>query len=71
MAADLVQDLATYPSGNKVTLAAGDKFTTTTSDPFIIFDTAKEAIRGKIAKRPNVCVMGAQSFKALKTTRCT
>lgn len=66
MAADLVQDLATYPSGNKVTLAPGDRFTTTTSDPFTIFDTAKEAIRGKIAKRPNVCVIGAQSFKALK-----
>ncbi|MBZ0200882.1 MAG: major capsid protein [Ignavibacteriaceae bacterium] len=64
--ADLAQTLGTYPSGNKVTLAAGDKFTNTSSDPFAIFDTAVEAIRGKIAKRPNVCVLGAQAFKALK-----
>lgn len=64
--ADLAQTLGTYPSGNKVTLSAADKFTNMSSDPFAIFDTAVEAIRGKIAKRPNVCVLGAQAFKALK-----
>jgi Phage major capsid protein E len=64
--ADLCQNLSTYPSGSKVTLSTSDKFTTASSDPFVIFDTAKEAIRGKIAKRPNVCVLGAASFNALK-----
>jgi hypothetical protein len=64
--AAIAQDLATFPSGNKVTLAAGDKFTNLTSNPFDVFDTAKEAVRGKIAKRPNVCLLGAQSYKALK-----
>ena len=64
--ADLSQNLATYPTGNKVTLSAADKFTNTTSDPFTIFDTAKEGIRGKIAKRPNVCILGAIAYKALK-----
>ena len=64
--ADLSQNLSTYPSGNKVTLSASDQFTNASSDPFSIFDTAKEAVRGKIAKRPNVCVLGAQSYKALK-----
>ena len=64
--ADLSQALATYPSGNKVTLGASDKFDNDTSNPFTIFDTAKEAIRGKIAKRPNVCVLGALAYKALK-----
>lgn len=64
--ADLVQDLATFPTGNKVTLAAGDKFTNTSSNPFIVFETAKEAIRGKIAQRPNVCVIGASAYSALK-----
>jgi hypothetical protein len=66
MAADVVQDLTTFPAGNKVTLAADAKFTNTSSNPFLVFETAKEAIRGKIAQRPNVCVMGASSFSALK-----
>lgn len=64
--ADIAQNLSTYPSGNKVTLAAGDKFTNTSSNPFTVFDAAKEAVRGKIAKRPNVCVLGALSYNALK-----
>ena len=64
--ADLAQNLATYPTGNKVTLASTDKFSNTSSDPFSVFDTAKEGIRSKIAKRPNVCVLGAASYKALK-----
>lgn len=66
LTADIAQDLLTYPAGNKVTLAAGDKFTNTTSNPFTIFETAKEAVRGKIAKRPNVCVIGASAYSALK-----
>ena len=66
MAADVVQDLATFPTGNKVTLAAGDKFTNTSSNPFTVFEAAKEAIRGKIAQRPNVCIIGASAYSALK-----
>ncbi|QQS34797.1 MAG: major capsid protein [Ignavibacteriales bacterium] len=66
LAADIAQNLATYPTGNKVTLAAGDKFTNTSSNPFVIFDAAKEAVRGKIAQRPNVCVLGPSAFNALK-----
>ena len=66
LASDIAQDLNTYPTGNKVTLAAGDKFTNTSSNPFTIFETAKETIRGKIAQRPNVCVIGASSYSALK-----
>jgi len=66
MAADVVQTLATFPTGNKVTLATGDKFTNSSSNPFIIFETAKEAIRGKIAQRPNVCIIGASAYSALK-----
>lgn len=66
LSADIVQDLATYPTGNKVTLAAGDKFTNTSSNPFTVFETAKEAVRAKIAQRPNVCVLGASAYSALK-----
>jgi hypothetical protein len=66
LAADIVQNLATYPTGSKVTLASGDKFTNTSSNPFTVFETAKEAIRRKIAQRPNVCVIGASAYSALK-----
>ena len=66
MAADVVQDLTTFPTGNKITLSSSDKFTNTSSNPFTIFETAKEAIRGKIAQRPNVCVIGASAYSALK-----
>ena len=64
--ADISQNLSTYPSGNKVTLAAGDKFTNTSSNPFTVFDAAKEAVRAKIAQRPNVCIIGASAYNALK-----
>lgn len=64
--ADLSQNLSSYPTGNKVTLSSANQFTNSSSDPFTIFDTAKEAIRAKIAKRPNVCILGAASFNALK-----
>jgi len=64
--ADLVQNLASFPTGNKVTLAAGDKFNNSASDPVAIFETAKEAVRKKIAKRPNVAILGASSYSALK-----
>ena len=66
LAADLVQDLTTYPTGNKVTLGSSDKFDNTSSNPFTIFNTAKEAIRKKIAVRPNVCLLGASAFASLQ-----
>jgi hypothetical protein len=64
--ADLAQNLSTYPTGNKVTLSAGSKFDEDVSNPFLIIDTALEAVRSKIGKRPNLCLMGAATFKALK-----
>jgi hypothetical protein len=64
--ADLVQNLVSYPAGNKITLSAPDKFDNPSSNPFIVFETAKESLRSKIAKRPNVCVLGASSYKSLK-----
>lgn len=66
IAADMAQNLSSYPSGNKVTLGAGDKFTNTSSDPFPIISTAVEAVRQSIGVRPNVCLMGASSYAALK-----
>lgn len=66
IAADLAQNLASYPAGNKVTLAAGDKFDNSSSNPFPIFSTGVEAVRAAIGVRPNVCLMGAKSYAALK-----
>jgi hypothetical protein len=66
IAADAAQTLANFPSGNKVTLAAGDKFDNASSDPFPIFSTAVESVRQSIGVRPNICVMGASAYAALK-----
>lgn len=66
LAADLAQNLANFPTGSKVTLAAADKFTNTSSDPFPIFSNAVEAVRSRIGVRPNVAVFGAKAYAALK-----
>lgn len=65
-AADLAQDLNNYPTGHKVTLASADKFDNSTSDPIGVFETAKEAVRSKIAQYPNTAIIGATAFAALK-----
>ncbi len=66
MQATLAQDLTNYAIGSKVTLSGTDQFTNASSDPFSIVDSAIEAVRSKIAKRPNVMLMGPTVFKALK-----
>ncbi|MGB5893892.1 MAG: major capsid protein [Ignavibacteriaceae bacterium] len=66
LAADLAQDLTTYPTGHKVTLGAGDKFDNITSDPFATINAAKEQIRSAIAVRPNTCILGASAYASLK-----
>jgi len=66
LAADLAQNLSTYPAGHKVTLGAADKFDNSSSDPFATINTAKEKIRSAIAVRPNTCVLGATAYASLK-----
>ena len=66
IAADLAQDDTNYPVGNKITLAGASQFSDPTSNPFTIIDTAKDAVRAKIAKRPNVAILGASTYKTLK-----
>lgn len=66
LVADLVQDLSTFPDSNKMTLSPADKFDEPTSNPYLIFDTAREAVRSQIVKRPNVIVLGPSSYNALK-----
>lgn len=67
MSADLAQNAANYGTGNKVTLAGTDQFSDyTNSDPVDVIETGKEAIRKSIGRRPNVMVIGADSFRVLK-----
>lgn len=65
--AALATTAANYASGNKVTLSGTDQWSdAANSDPMGVVETAKEAIRQKTGKRPNVLVMGAAVFAKLK-----
>lgn len=58
-----------YPAGNKVTLAGTSQWSDLTSgvsDPVKDVEAAKEAVRGKIGKRPNTVVMGAAVWSMLR-----
>jgi len=65
----LATTAANYPAGNKVTLsgtAQWSDLTSGVSDPVNDIETAKEAIRAKIGKRPNIVEMGAAVFAKLR-----
>lgn len=66
MIADLSQNSASYPAGNSAVVSAADKFTEPSSNPFEVIDSAREAVRSKIARYPNTIILGASSFAALK-----
>ena len=67
--ADLATTAANYPASNKVTLAGTAQwsdYTTGVSDPSADIETAKEAIRNKIGKRPNTVVLGSLVWSKVK-----
>lgn len=67
--ATLATTPANYPAGNKVTLAGSSQWSDLTSgvsDPVSDIETAKEAIRAKIGKRPNVVEISAAVFAKLR-----
>lgn len=66
MAADLATNPSNYPTGNKLTLSGTSQFTHASSDPLGVVEDGKEAVRGKIIKRPNIIVVGAATHSALK-----
>jgi hypothetical protein len=67
MCADLAQNPVNYPTGNKITLAGTSQWTDySNSDPISDIDNAKEAIRGKIGRYPNVILLGAATYKTLR-----
>jgi len=66
-AADLAQDAANYDASHVETLTGTDQWTDyENSNPITVVDDAKETIRQTIGRRPNVMVIGASTFKALK-----
>lgn len=66
--ATLATTAGNYAASNKVTLAGTSQWSdySGTSDPIKDIETAKEAVRAQIAKRPNTIIMGAAVFAALK-----
>ena len=66
MVADMVQNPANYPAGNKIALSGADVFSDPTSDPEGVVDDGRAAVRAKIAKEPNTLVIGYRTWRALK-----
>ncbi|MGE0333088.1 MAG: hypothetical protein AB7P37_20600 [Ramlibacter sp.] len=64
--ADMAQNAANYGAGNKITLAGTSQFTHASSDPIAVIETAKDAVRSKIGRRPNTMVIGATALRPLK-----
>lgn len=64
--ADMVQNPANYPVGNKLALDPGDAFTSPSSDPEAVVAAARSAIRAKIAKEPNLLTLGYTTLNALE-----
>ena len=64
--ADLVQNIANYPTGSKITLSGTSKFNVKDSDPVGVIENAKDAIAGKIAQDPNTMVIGYEAWKTLR-----
>ncbi|MEM1055181.1 MAG: major capsid protein [Bacteroidota bacterium] len=65
-AAQLATDPAKYDANHKLALAGSDKWSDPDSDPVGDIDDAKEAIRKSTGLYPNVLVLGALEFRALK-----
>lgn len=66
-AAALARASGAYASGNKTTLSGTNLFTDATSNPFVIIEAGKEAVRKKTGRRPNVAIIGPVVLSALRT----
>lgn len=65
-AAALARAPGGYATSNKVTLSGADLWTDPASNPFVVVEAGKEAIRKKIGRRPNVLVLGPVVLSALR-----
>lgn len=66
-AAALARSAAAYAASNKATLSGADLWTHADSNPFVVFEAAKEAIRKKIGRRPNFAELPPLVLSALRT----
>jgi len=66
--ADTARNAAAYSASNKITLSGTSQWSdySGVSDPVAVIEAGKEAVRKKIGKRPNLAVIGAAVFAALK-----
>ncbi|RRD68671.1 hypothetical protein EII19_00635 [Comamonadaceae bacterium OH2310_COT-174] len=64
--ARLVQNTASYPASNRITLSGSDQFTHADSDPEGVIDDAKDAISAAVGREPNTMVIGQAAWRALK-----
>lgn len=66
-AAQLARDPAQYPATHVLTLAGTARWVDPASDPSADIENAKEVVRAAIGRRPNVALVSARAFRALKT----
>ena len=66
MVADMAQNPANYPVGNKLALSGASCFTDATSDPEGVVSDAKAAVRAKVVREPNTMVIGYAAWRVLK-----
>lgn len=65
-AAAIAQNPSNYASSNQVNLSGTDKFSDPASKPIEVVDEAKNAVRQKIGRKPNVIIVGPQAHVATK-----
>lgn len=67
--AALATDAANYDSDHKLDLTGGQEWSEDEVDPVLAVDAAKEAIRATTGMYPNVMVIGASAWPALKNNK--
>lgn len=65
--ADIATTAGNYAASNKVTLSGTSQWSDPASTPSADIETAKEAVRAKIGRRPNTVILGPKVFTKLKT----
>lgn len=61
----LARAAVNYPTGNKVTVATGDKWDSDGSDPVAQVSAARSAVRAKVGMKPNKMIIGDAVYAAL------
>lgn len=67
--ATLAQNAANYASDNKEALTGGDKWSASTGTPVADIAAARAAVRSSCGKYPNVLLLGAKTYEALKENK--